>query len=117
MRTPCFFLGNPGASRSSEADVPAEMPKEPTGRGYETLTVCQAPQGALSYMLWHYTFIRPAEEGRIFSRYQEGARVTASTTGPGRPRPVLCVISEWGALPSLSILGLHRLSGRGVSKS
>lgn len=65
---PCSLLGNPGTSRSSEADVTAEMHKEPMGRGYGTLAVYQAPQEALSRMLCLYAFIRPAEEGSIFSQ-------------------------------------------------
>lgn len=60
-------------------------------------------------------FMRPAEEGSLFSRHQEKKGVTASTTEPGQPRPrlVSCVICNWGASPSLSILGRQGLSGRG----
>lgn len=77
---------------SSEADVTAETHRELTGRGCGALTVCQALREARSCMLCCYNFMRPAEEGSVFSRYQEKKGVTASTMEPGQPRPVLCHI-------------------------
>lgn len=89
VRMPCSRLRNPGAPHSSEADITAETHREGR-RGPHCVPGPAGGSFVHAMSLCRCTFMRPAEEGSVFSRYQEKKGVAASATEPGQPRPVLC---------------------------